>query len=261
MIQINLIPDVKLELIKSQRHRNTVVSISIIVIIASLVALALLALTLLNYKARIASVTKNIKTEDETFRNIRDIEKTVTVSNQLNYIQSSHEGKLISSRIFDLLAEASAKGTENSVAINSFDIDSTQNRISIVARTEQRGFDAAEVFRKNIEGMKMYYVEPEKDTVANEFTDSPRTKHKKEKSVNIASDVTLSEMVLARDGDTEVNKESVSFRIDFQYDPILFNQTVDMLRLRGLDRGNVTDSYTRLPTTLFTTPGDDKDGV
>jgi hypothetical protein len=228
------------------------------VIIASLSVLVVLAGYVFGVQsALISRATNDIHKKDEAFRNIEDIEKTVTVSNQLNFIQTSHENKAMTSRIFDLLAEASAKGTENSVAINSFDIDATQNRISIVARTEQRGFDAAEVFRKNIEGMRMYYVEPdmEKGQAPTEFSDSPRTKHKNEKSLKIASDVSLSDMVLARDAEANNNRESVSFRIDFTYDPMLFSQKVDILRVRGLDRGNVTDSYTRLPTSLFTTPG------
>lgn len=254
MIQINLIPDVKLELVKSQRHRMVVMSVSIMVIIASLGLLVLLAGYVFGVQAAlIGSATNNIKREDENFRNIEDIEKTVTVSNQLKHIQSSHENKAMTSRIFALLAEASAEGTDNAVAINSFDIDTTQNTISITAQTRYRGFDAAEVFRKNIEGMKLYYVEPEKDAVASELSDSPLTKHDNEQSVQIASEVNLTNMVLAREEREGASSESVSFRIDFAYDPLLFSQQIDMLRIRGLDRGNVTDSYTRLPQSLFNT--------
>lgn len=264
MIQINLIPDVKLELVKSQRHRTMVVSVAIVVIAASLGILVLLAGYVFGaQKLQISGATKSIAAKDEEFRSIEDIEKTVTVSNQLGHIQSSHEAKPITSRIFELLAEASAKDTENSIAINSFDIDTAQNTINISAKTEQRGFDAAEVFRKNIEGMKMYYVEPEKDAVATEFTDSPSTKSSKEKSINIASEVTLSDMALSRELEGEgqgMAKETVSFKISFIYDPILFSQQVDMLRIRGLERGNVTDSYKRLPTSLFNTSGSQEGG-
>lgn len=254
MIQINLIPDVKLELVKSHRYRAIVMSASIIVMLASVGVLVVLSGYVFGVQtALIHSATSNIEQADEEFRSIEDIEKTVTVSNQLGYIQSSHESKAISSRIFALLVEASAEGTENSVAINSFDIDTTQNIISISAQTQQRGFDAAEVFRKNIEGMRMYYMVPEADELATEFSDSPLTRHDDEQSAVIASDVILSNMVLARDGDDA--RERVSFRIDFVYDPLLFDQTIDMLRIRGLDRGNVTDSYTRLPQSLFNTTG------
>ena len=256
MIQINLIPDVKLELVKSQRYRTVVMSVAIMVIVASLGVLVLLSGYVFGVQAAlIHNTTNNIAREDEAFRNIEDIEKTVTVSNQLDHIQSSHENKAMTSRIFALLAEASAEGTENSVTVNSFDIDTTQQRITISAQTRQRGFDAAEVFRKNIEGMQMFYVTPETDAVATEFTDSPLTRHDDETSVKIASDVQLTNMVLAREDADGAQRESVSFRIDFMYDPLLFSQQVDMLRIRGLDRGNVTDSYTRLPQSLFNTPG------
>lgn len=257
MIQINLLPDTKLELVRLQRSRLVVASVAVMVMIASAVILVLLAAYVFGVQSvLVRNATNNIAQANEEFRSIEDIEKTVTVSNQLGSIQSSHENKTMTSRIFALLAEASAEGTENSVAINSFDIDTEQNRISIAAQTQQRGFDAAEVFRKNIEGMQLFYLAPEEDALPNEFSDSPLTRHDDEESVLVASDVQLSNMVLARDGNTA--RESVSFRIDFVYDLLLFDQTIDMLRIRGLDRGNVTDSYTRLPQSLFATTDEQK---
>lgn len=252
MIQVNLIPDVKLELVKSQRHRTFVMFGSLIVIAASVGVLVVLSTYVFGVqKVLISNATNTIKQEDEKFRDIEDIEKTVTVSNQLRHIQASHENKAMTSRIFALLAEASAEGTENSVTIESFDIDTTQNSIIISAKTQHRGFDAAEVFRKNMEGMKMFYVEPKKDAMATELSDSPLTKSNNEQSIKIASDVVLSDMVLARDDQAEASAESVSFKVRFTYDPLLFSEKIDMLRIRGLDRGNVTDSYTRLPQSLF----------
>lgn len=255
MIQVNLIPDVKLELVKSQRHRTFVIFGSLVVIAASAAVLVLLSVYVFGVQTVLISNTTNtIKHEDERFRNIEDIEKTVTVSNQLRHIQASHENKTMTSRIFALLAEASAEGTENSVTIESFDIDTTQDIIGITAKTQHRGFDAAEVFRKNMEGMKMFYVEPKKDAMTTELSDSPLTKSDDEQSTTIASDVVLSDMVLVRDDRVGGAVESVSFKVKFTYDPLLFSEKIDMLRIRGLDRGNVTDSYTRLPQSLFASP-------
>ena len=119
MIQINLLPDTKLELVRLQRSRLVVASVAVMVMIASAVILVLLAAYVFGVQSvLVRNATNNIAQANEEFRSIEDIEKTVTVSNQLGYIQSSHESKTMTSRIFALLAEASAEGTENSVAIN-----------------------------------------------------------------------------------------------------------------------------------------------
>lgn len=258
MIQINLVPDVKLELIRAQRHRNIVISTAILTMIASVAVIALLG-TFIGYQTvRTNWLSGDIKTEDEKFRNKPDIAKTVTIQNQLESIQATHEQKAMTSRIFDLLVEASAAGTDNSVTFNTFNIDTSAKTISLVAQTNKRGFDAAEVFRKNIEGMKMYYLSYDEETgrskVPNEFSENPITEKKgEEQETQIARDVTLSDLSYAEND--QDRRKTVSFRLTFTYDDILFDEKVDILRIRGLDRGNVTDSYQRLPESLFEVNG------
>lgn len=254
MIQVNLVPDVKLELIRAQRHRNMIISIAIITMIASAGVVALLG-TFIGYQAvRENWLTSDIKKKDQEFRNKPDIDKTVTIQNQLASIQATHEQKAMTSRIFDLLVEASATGTDNSVTYNMFNIDTTEKTISLVAQTDKRGFDAAEVFRKNIEGMKLYYVaydgDTGKDKIPNEFLENPVTEQKgKEQSVFVAHDVSLSDLSYAENDQDK--RKTVSFRLTFSYDPLLFDEKIDVLRIRGLGRGNVTDSYQRIPESLF----------
>lgn len=251
MIQINLVPDVKLELIRAQRHRNMVISSAIIVMIASVAVVVILGFVIGGQALYEKTLTDKITKLDKEFRGIKDIDKTVTIQNQLQSIQSTHEQKAMTSRIFDVLLEASAKDTDNSVSLNSFTVDAANKTISLVAQTDKRGFDAAEVFRKNIEGMKMYYVDADSNTLPNEFKKEPETKRKDEDSVKIASDVTLSDLSYS-ESDKD-RRKTVSFRLTFGYNPLLFDETKDILRIRGIDRGNVTDSYKRLPQSLFDT--------
>lgn len=248
MVQINLVPDVKLELISAQRHRNVVISVAVMSIIASIAVLVVLGLVIAGQTWNESRLTAKIKDADKEFRSIEDIDKTVTIQNQLTSIKSTNEQKLMSSRIFNLLAEASAKGTENSVTMNSFVIDTDTQTITLLAQTDTRGFEAAEVFRKNIDAMRIYYL-PAEDTLPNEFKENPKTKDQDEESALIASEVTLSDLSYSQAGNDQ--RRTVSFRLTFAYDPILFDEEVDILRVRGLDRGNVTDSYKRLPESLF----------
>jgi len=259
MIQVNLVPDVKLELIKAQQHRNIVIYSSIVVMIASVAVLVILGLVIAGQAVYTNNLTSQIKSEDAKFRDIADIDNTVTVQNQLESIQSTHEQKAMTSRIFNLLVEATAKDTANSVTLNSFSVDTATNTITLVAQTDTRGFDAAEVFRKNIEGMKLYYMEATPDTVPNEFSEEPKTTAKDEQSVQIASEVTLSDLSYAQSDNDQ--RKTVSFRLTFIYDPLLFDEKIDILRVRGLDRGNVTDSYKRLPQSLFDTSETNSEGA
>lgn len=248
MIQINLVPDVKLELISAQRHRNMVISVSVIAMIAAVAVVIILGIIIGGQKIAEGAVTRNIASADKEFREIQDIEKTVTVQNQLESIQSTHDQKNMTSRVFDLLAEASAKGTENSVTLTSFSIDTESQRISLLAQTDRRGFEAAEVFRKNIDGMKLYFVEAS-DNVPNEFLAEPLIRRDNEQNETIASDVELSDVSYAQvEGQSQ---RTVNFRLSFTYNELLFDETIDILRIRGLARGNVTDSYERLPASLF----------
>ncbi len=253
MIQINLVPDVKLELIRAQRHRNIVISTAILVMIASVGVLVLLGVTIGYQAVRTNFLTDQIKKQDEEFRSKQDISKTVTIQNQLESIQATHEQKAMTSRIFDVLLEATAKDTDNSVTFNSFTIDSTQKTISLVVQTDKRGFDAAEVFRKNIEGMKLYYTLADKETIPNEFKPQPAVRQDGEQSELIANNVAISDLAYS---ETDKDKrKTVSFRLTFEYNPLLFDEKIDILRIRGLDRGNVTDSYKRLPESLFEAAG------
>lgn len=259
MIQVNLVPDVKLELVAAQRHRNVVISFAVISVIASAVVLVILGLVIGAQTLRSGNLSDQITAKDKEFQDIEDISKTVTIQNQLTSIQSTHEQKLMSSRIFDLLAEASAKGTENSVTMNSFAVDASTQTITLLAQTDKKGFEAAEVFRKNIDAMRIFYVTTDAESVANEFRDKPRVSDKNEEDQRIASEVTLTDLSYAQATDSA--QKTVSFRLSFVYDPLLFDQTIDILRIRGLDRGNVTDSYQRLPESLFDSSSRQQEGA
>ena len=157
------------------------------------------------------------------------------------------------SRVFDLLAEASAKGTDNSVSLTSFSVDAATQTISLLAQTDTRGFEAAEVFRKNIDGMQVYFVDRGSETIEtipNEFLAEPLVRHSDEDKAAIASDVSLTDLSYAQvEGQAQ---RTVNFRLSFTYNELLFDSTKDILRVRGLERGNVTDSYKRVPGHYLT---------
>ena len=55
----------------------------------------------------------NIKQEEKNLLQIEDLDKNVTIQNQLSAINKTHEDKLMTSRILGILSVISQKGTPN----------------------------------------------------------------------------------------------------------------------------------------------------
>lgn len=116
MIQFNLLPDVKLEFIKAQARKRMIIMVSVIVSVSFITIFVLL---LLNVKVaqskRMNDLTKDIKSSVKKVSDIKDIDKIITVQNQLASLPGLHDQKVISSRVTDYLLQltpANAKITD-----------------------------------------------------------------------------------------------------------------------------------------------------
>src|ERR1044072_6732800 len=104
MIEINLVPDVKQELIKAQRVRASVVSISILVGMAAVGVVVVLAIWVFAVQTARSVITDNtIKSESDKLSKVADVSNTLTIQNQLSKLTAMHDEKSIDSRIFDIL--------------------------------------------------------------------------------------------------------------------------------------------------------------
>jgi Tfp pilus assembly protein PilN len=132
MIQLNLLPDVKMLYIKAQRQRRVVMSVSFIVTAAAL-ALLLLMLSINGLqKKHMNDLTKDIKSEDQQLQKKPDIGRVLTVQAQLQSLTGLHDGKPAASQLFDYLNQV----TPASVSINTFNIDFTQFTMSITGTSD-----------------------------------------------------------------------------------------------------------------------------
>lgn len=127
MIQLNLLPDVKLQYIKAQRSRRLVLTTAVL---ASVAAVALLVLLLGIdglQKKHLSDLKRDITNETGQLQNKPNIDQTLTVQNQLESLTSLHAGKPAAPRLFSYLNEV----TPAVVSINTFSIDFTQQTINI----------------------------------------------------------------------------------------------------------------------------------
>jgi len=132
MIQLNLLPDVKLEYIKAQRSRRLVTTIAVL---ASLVAIALLVILFsvdALQKKHLNDLKNDISSESSQLQHKPDINKILTVQNQLQSLTQLHDSKPAASRLFDYLNQV----TPANVNINNFSIDFTQQTATITGTAD-----------------------------------------------------------------------------------------------------------------------------
>lgn len=120
MIQFNLLPDIKLEFIKAQRAKRSVIVIASIVTGACFGLLVLLLLTNSGFKRHISNLDSDIKKETSELSSIEDLDKIITIQNQLNSLTGLHESKPVATRFYDYLPQlVPAETPDQTISLSS----------------------------------------------------------------------------------------------------------------------------------------------
>ncbi len=226
MIEINLIPDVKQELLKAQRTRAAVISFAILTSIVAAGVVVLLVLYTFGFQTvRSGLLDKQIDIDSKKLAEVEDLSKILTIQNQLSQITALNESKNISSRVFDMLSGVTPTG-DDSPQFSQISIDATEKVIRLEGQTI--AYDSMEVFKKTVQSASIVYVEEEKQVVK-----------------PLASNVSLSDVSY---GEEATGQKVLRFVLSFTYPDELFSpKTVAPAFKLSID-GNVTDSYLGIPT-------------
>lgn len=128
MIQFNLLPDIKVEYIKANRLKRTMLAISVLAASASLALVVLLYLGVgLVQKRQMNNLAKDLSSSAKTLENIPNINTILTVQNQLNSLTGLHDTKPAAPRLFEYLGQI----TPSSVSISNVSIDYTAHTLTI----------------------------------------------------------------------------------------------------------------------------------
>ncbi|NTW62098.1 hypothetical protein HGB25_01650 [Candidatus Saccharibacteria bacterium] len=240
MIEINLVPDVKQELIKAQRVRATVITITILIGMASVAVVAALAFYVFAVQTvRSVLADNSIKDSSAKLDKVPDLSKTLTIQNQLTKINQLNDAKKVDSRIFDLLS-AVVPPAPNDIKISDLSIKSDSKMI-IVNGQAANSYAALEVFKKTIAGAKVRYT----DT------------NNKQQEVDLASSISTSNTSYGEDSS---GVKVLRFTISFVYTDELFSPLSKNVSVVIKTNGNVTDSFLGVPTSLFTDRAKDLTG-
>lgn len=232
MIEINLIPDVKQELLKAKRVRTYVISGAVVVGIASVALVVLMALYLFTVQTiRGNIIDSSITNKGKELSGVADLSKMLTVQSQLTSLSEMHNTKNIDSRLFDILTSVNP-AAPNQVAVSSAKVDAATKTISIEAQAVN-GFEAAEAFKKTILDTSIVYQDLIED---------------KSMTVKLTDNVSTSDMSYGEDAN---GKKVLRFAMSFIYNDSVFARTSSSAVIAGPNTKNVTDSYLQVPQSLF----------
>jgi Tfp pilus assembly protein PilN len=198
MIQLNLLPDVKLEYIKSERSRRLVLSVSFLVAAASIVLLLLLLSVSGLQKKHLNDLTKDIKQQSAKLQKKPQISKILTVQNQLESLTALHAQEPAAGRLFDYLNQV----TPANVNITELKADFTQQTISITGTA-----DSLSNVNKYIDTLKYTTFTTQEDS----------------KSRPAFSNIVLSSFSL--DSGSQDPSQAAKYTITLAYDPVIFDIT------------------------------------
>lgn len=230
-MQLNLLPAVKMEYIKAQRSRRLVLSVSVIVTIAA-VALLLLLLSVDGLqKKHLNDLSKDIASESNELQDKPQINKMLTVQNQLGALTQLHAQEPAASRVFTYLNQV----TPSSLSITDFNVDFTKQTATITGTSP------------NLVNVNQYVDTLKHATFTTKDNDTPQAAF---------SDVVLSSFSL--NTDTSDPGQAANYTITLSYENTIFDNTqnVNLLVPRltttrlTLEQGqSATDLFQAAPAT------------
>lgn len=167
-IQVNLVPDVKQQLLDAQRKRNFVITVAAIASVASVGLLLLLVIyTFVYQNLRMGDLRNRIDKSYEQFTAIPGVQDLVTIQNQVNLLNTDHQAKPITSRLFTLIAAIVPKGS--TVKFSKISYDDASNSITLEGQTPN--YSDYEKLSKTIERTSLEYPDDDDQPVTERITD------------------------------------------------------------------------------------------
>lgn len=197
MIQLNLLPDVKKDYLKSQRMKRNIITFSILgsIVIAGLVMLLALYVHGAQRLAR-NQLQGDIDKSSKELSSLKDISKILTVQGALAALPTLHDQKYINSRLFEYLKVL----VPNDVSLSKIEMDHKTRTLKVSGRSTE--YKTLNVF-----------VDTIKTSELTRGADDARSKLVPFKNVTVTS-ATKS---------PDPQRPGIEFVVTMQYDTAIFN--------------------------------------
>ncbi len=128
MVQFNLLPDIKLEFVKTRRLKYVMVIVSLFVggIAISVFLFAFLFVNVVQ-KNTLSNLQDDIQRYSQDLKSEKDLDKILTVQNQLGALTSLHEKKPVTSRLFGYLTQF----TPDQASLSKLTVDFSEKTMSL----------------------------------------------------------------------------------------------------------------------------------
>lgn len=243
MIQFNLLPDVKLQYIKARKNKRFVIVVSVLVSAVAIGIMVLLFLSTVLQKQHLSNVSNDIKQDSEKLTGTPDLDKVLTIQNQLKSLSSLHDKKPEVTRLFGYLPQI----TPNEVSISELSVDFDQHTIAFRGNA-----DALSTINKFVDTLKFTdYNVPLANERGEPLVDGngqPQFESKKAFSSVVLASFSLNP-------EEPDPKKKAGYEVTIAFDPILFDitKTVSLSIPRNSDGTPFisTRSETEKPRELF----------
>lgn len=193
MVQFNLLPDIKIQYLKARHEKRIFMLASTIVVIASVSILVLLfSFVFVVQRKSINDLNKDISSKGGQLRSTADLDKILTVQNQLKSLTGLHDQKAVVNSLFGYVSQV----TPSDVSIARLTLDFAQSTITITGSA--KSLEVVNIFTDTLK-FTTYATETNKDQEKNAFL----------------------EVVLTNFGRDANN---ATYTINAKFDPIIFSE-------------------------------------
>ena len=223
MIQFNMLPDVKQQYLKAAQNKKTAITAGILITAASVFIFTMLFLSVNVFqKNNLSDINSDIKSATEELKKKPDLNKVLTIQNQLKSLPALQAQKPVVTRLFPYLSAV----TPATINIGDLEVSYLDNTMKIKGTA-----DSLQSVNKFVDTLKFttYAIVPADGTLPAPSTTKPF-------SAVVLSDFTRT--------DTEV-----TYTITLSFDPVIFN-SADNIAL-SVPKIISTRSETEKPTELF----------
>lgn len=155
MIQLNLLPDLKKEYIKAQKAKALVIAVSIFVTLGAFALSALLFVYVTFIQQfQVSLATGDINKKLQDLKNIPDVNKYLTVQNQLASLPALHDGEGMYSRLYDFLSVLNPSAPNN-ISLSDLKLLTADNSIIFTGTTAS--FQSLNVFADTLKNATVTY--------------------------------------------------------------------------------------------------------
>lgn len=233
MIQFNLLPDIKLEYIRAQKMKRSIILIALISTGISIAVVSMLAINVYGLqREHIRNLSSDIAEGEETIQSIDQFDRILTVQNQLLSLPDLHSQKPEASRLYEYIETV----VPSDVRINRVELDFEAATLRFTGQAD----DLSEVNRF-VDTLKFTnYVILDDEETDDEDSDDERQEDK----IRAFSSVVLTNF--SRD------PAEASYTIDLEFDSTIFdtNQNAQLV----LEKKITTRSQVERPEPLFSDP-------